>query len=465
MRITMCGAAGEVTGSGYLVETEQARVLVDFGIFQGKGATDEKNRRLGPVDARQLDAVVLTHAHLDHSGRLPLLARHGYRRPIYATPATIDLADLLLLDSAHLAEADAERDSRRRGRRGQPPVSPLYEVEDVETLRPRFTPILYVQTREIADGVDVRLVNAGHMLGSASIEMTVRQGASRRTIVFSGDLGPRGLPFLRDPTPLERADLVFLESTYGDRDHRPMNGTLREFRSILNEAYKARERVLIPAFAIGRSQQILFHIAELVREGSVPRFPIYLDSPMAIEATFLYRKHQELFDDEAGRLYSSRQLDRDLSALQYTRTAEESKALNNLRDAAVIIAGSGMCEGGRIVHHLRHNLSRSYANVVFVGYQAAGTLGERLVHGAKEVRIFGESHSVRAEIHTLGGFSGHAGQTELVGWAGHLMATKPRIVLTHGEDRQRAALREKLVAAYGVDVQLPQQPGAIITIE
>jgi metallo-beta-lactamase family protein len=457
MRITVCGAAGEVTGSGYLVETEAARVLVDCGLFQGHGADDAKNRHLGPVDPRHLDAVVLTHAHLDHCGRLPLLCLGGFHKPVVCTQATADFAQLVLLDSAHIQESDTER-SRRHRRWGDAPVDkPLYTRADVERLAGRFRPIAYDRVEEVAQGVTVRLVDAGHMLGSASIEMRVQEDGTLRTIVFSGDVGSKETAFLRDPVPLERADLVFLESTYGDRDHRPLAETLTEFEQILKEAARDRERVLIPAFAIGRTQQIVYHIAEFIRNRGLAPLPIYIDSPMAIEATRIYREHQELFDEEAGQLIRSKELAQDLGSLHFCPTAEDSKKLNNLRDAAVIIASSGMCEGGRIIHHLQHNLARPHVHVVIVGYQAEGTLGRRLVSGAKEVRILGKPVPVAAQIHTLGGFSGHAGQSELIAWLGHSAPSLPRLVLTHGEDAPRQALKDLAEARFGIAAECPQR--------
>jgi metallo-beta-lactamase family protein len=464
MRISLCGAAGEVTGSGYLVETKTATVLVDLGMFQGHGATFEKNRDLGPVRPERLDAVILTHAHLDHCGRLPLLARHGSRAAIHATPATADFAGLILRDSAFLQRQDADRLTRRRQRQGRPPAEALYDAEDVDRLLPRFAALPYGERREVADGVSARLVDSGHILGSASVELFVREGGATRTVVFSGDLGPKGMPFLRDPQPPEGADLVFLESTYGDRDHKPLGPTLDEFLAILKDAAGAREKVLIPSFAIGRTQQILYHIAGFVREGKLPVFPVVVDSPMAIEAIRLYRRHQDLFDDEATALAKAHRMSLDLPRLELTETAEESMRLNNLRDAAVILAGSGMCDGGRIVHHLKHNLWRKNVHVVIVGYQSEGTLGSRLVHGAKAVTIHGEEVVVHAEIHTLGGFSAHAGRSELIEWFGHQAAGKPRAVLTHGEDAPREALAGALRERFGVAVETPG-PGAVVTLD
>ena len=463
MKIHLCGAAGEVTGSGYLVETSRARVLVDFGMFQGRKSTEARNVDLGPVDPKRIDAVVLTHAHLDHSGRLPLLTRGGYRGPVHATPATIDFTKIILADSARIQESDAERENRVRERAGRPLIDPLYLRGDAEAVDELYRPLPYGESREVADGVEVRFVDAGHILGSASIEMTVRDGAETRVIAFSGDIGQRDVPFLRNPVPLEHADLVFLESTYGDHDHRPLDATVDEFQQILKEQAWGRAKVLIPAFAIGRTQQVLFYIAELLRDERVPSFPIYLDSPMAIAATKVYAQHQHLFDEEAKDLVARRRFRTDLRTLEFVETAAESRELNNMWEGCVIIAGSGMCTGGRIMHHLKHNLWRRNVSVLMVGYMSKGTLGRRLIDGVDPVRIYGARIAVRASIHTLGGFSAHAGQSELVDWAAPTAAHKARFGLTHGEDEPRAILATKLAERYGVQVERPGR-GAVVEV-
>jgi metallo-beta-lactamase family protein len=461
MRITFCGAAGEVTGSCYLIETRSARILVDCGLYQGRDATDGKNRNLAGLVPRNLDAVVLTHAHLDHCGRLPLLTNHGFRGKIHTTLATADFARLVLEDAAYLQAADVERQNRRRLRQGKPPIEPLYTAGDLAAVENRFRGLPYGEERLVAPGCRVRLSDAGHILGSASVRMTLEEAGRSRVLVFSGDLGPRGIPYLRDPVPPEtdgRPDVVVMESTYGDREHRRLEETLDEFLTILRAAIEAQQKVLIPAFAIGRTQQILYHIAGFVRSGRLPRFPIYLDSPMAIRATELYQTHHDLFDEEAAALHRGGRLDRDLSELRFTATAEESRSLNDLKGMALIIAGSGMCEGGRILHHLKHNLWRPDMHVVIVGYQASGSLGAQLVHGAGRVRIHGEPIVVKAKIHTLGGFSAHAGQGELADWAGTYLKTpggRTRLVLTHGEEVARKALANLLRERYRVAALLP----------
>ncbi|HEX5136250.1 MAG TPA: MBL fold metallo-hydrolase [Planctomycetota bacterium] len=451
MRITVCGAAGEVTGSSYLVETDRTRVLVDIGMFQGRRATDGKNRDLGPIDPGTLHAVVLTHAHLDHTGRLPLLVAKGFRGPVFATPATREFGALILADSADIQEGDAKRLSMEARRAGRRPVEPLYTRADVERAGPLVRHIAYEQRTEVADGVAVRLFEAGHILGSASIEMH----AAGKRVVFSGDLGPKGAPFLRDPAAPPRADLLFLESTYGDRDHRSLDATVAELHGILERALREKCVVLIPSFAIGRAQQVLYHIAELVRGGRLPQFPIYLDSPMAIEATRLYGKHQDLFDAEARALARRGRFREDLEGLRYCSTPDESRALNDVEGPAVIIAGSGMCNGGRILHHLKHHLWREETAVVFVGYQGEGTIGHALVKGARQVSIFGNRIRVAARVFTLGGFSAHAGRTELLRWAEAAIGAGTHVVLTHGEDGPRASLAGAIRERFKVEPRLP----------
>jgi len=459
MRITLCGAAGEVTGSGYLVETNHARVLVDFGMFQGHRGTDAKNRRLQPVNPKKLDAVVLTHAHLDHTGRLPLLVAKGFKGPIFATSATTEFAALILRDSAHIQEGDAKRLTVRAKRAGRRPVQPLYTHADVDRVPPLIRGITYEERREVAHGITVRVFDAGHILGSGSIEMHVEG----KTVVFSGDLGPKGAPFLRDPVLPPRADLVFLESTYGDRDHRSLDATVAELHEILEHAVQARDLILIPSFAIGRAQQVLFHLAAMVRGGELPDFPIFLDSPMAIDATRIYGHHQDLFDAEARSLVRRGQFRKDLRDVRFVPSPEESRRLNDLDGPAIVLAGAGMCNGGRILHHFKHHLWRKDTVVVFVGYQAQGTLGHALVSGARNVSVLGERIRVAARIFTLGGFSAHAGRTELLQWADAAIGASTRVVLTHGEEKPRAALADGIRERFRVDPQLPER-GAVIEL-
>jgi metallo-beta-lactamase family protein len=456
MKITVHGAGGgEVTGSAYLVQTREANVLVDFGLFQGARKVENYNRlpKKGTFD--KLHAVVLTHAHLDHTGRLPLLTRTGYDGPIYATPATIDFTELILSDSAHLQKSDVERQNRRRQRTGQPPIEPLYEQHDVERLRPLCQPLAYDQPTAVATGISVRAIEAGHMLGSVSLELTVEEEGKKRIVIFSGDLGPRGAPLHRDPVPFKHADVVFMESTYGDRDHRSLKDTAIETREVVKKAVEAGGKILVPVFAVGRTQLLLYLLAGAFQRGTLPAFPIYVDSPMAIEATKLYGKHVELFDEEALAMHRSGELRENLETVSYCPTADDSRALNAVKGPCMILAGSGMCTGGRILHHFRHNLSRSETTVLIVGYQGHGSLGRMLVDRKPTVTIFGEKIPVRASVHTFGGLSGHAGQSDLLRWFDSLAGSRPRVYLTHGEERGRQPLGKIIEERYKLPVEYP----------
>ena len=458
MRITVLGAAGEVTGSGYLVETARARVLVDFGMFQGRGPQDAKNREVDPVDPARIDAVVLTHAHLDHCGRLPLLA--GLACPVHATHASCDLTELILRDSATIQEGDAMRENRWRERTGaEPDARPLYGVAEVEHVVGLLRGHPYEETFEVADGIVARLQDAGHILGSASVELRVTEGGSTRTVVFSGDVGQKSMPILRDPVPCPAADLVFLESTYGDRDHRPAAETMAELKGVLEQSAWQKRKVLVPSFAVGRAQLLLHVLAEIQRTHSAPVVPVYLDSPMAIRATDIYSKYPDDFDDEARGLAASGQTRLDMRNVHMLVTPAQSRELNDHWDPSVVIAGGGMCEGGRILHHLRHNIWKHGVQVLLTSFMAEGSLGRQLVDGARTVRIFREDIVVRADVRTVNGLSAHAGQGGLLEWfAGP--GGKPaagRVVLTHGEDRQRAALAAKLSARLGVQVVQPKR--------
>jgi metallo-beta-lactamase family protein len=463
--IRLCGAAGEVTGSGYLVESPASRVLVDFGVFQGGADSRERSRSLGPVDPTRLDAVVLTHAHIDHSGRLPLLTAAGYSGPLFASHATLDLTEILLADMARLEREDIRRANRRRRRAGEPELEPLYTPEDIDRLHARARPLRMGRPAYVAPGVRARLFEAGHILGSTSLELAIQDAGRERTLVFSGDVGPCGAPILRDPEKPTVADLVVMESTYGGRDRAPAAETVERFKQIVEQAARNHERVIIPAFAVGRTQVILYYLAEAVREGRLPRdFPIYLDSPMAEKATQAVIDHPELYDEEAAELRRRRQVRADLRGLRVTESIADSMTLNESDHACIVISASGMCEGGRIVHHLKHNLWRPNANVLLVGYMAEGTLGRQLADVAPRVEIFGEQVVVRAQIHRLDGFSAHAGHTELLEWLAEVAPSRPRVVLTHGEDEARAALAAAILERYGIEAERPQL-GDVIALE
>jgi metallo-beta-lactamase family protein len=455
MKITLFGAAGEVTGSAYLLETDRARVLVDFGMFQGGARAEAKNCLPPNLQPRKLQAVLLTHAHLDHTGRLPLLTKGGFPGPIYATDPTRELAGLILHDSAKVQEYDIQRANRKRQRADEPPLQPLYSHPDVEQTLALFRTVEFDQVQTVAEGISARFVEAGHMLGSASIQLTIEERGRPRKVVFSGDVGPKGLALVRDPVPFTQADLVFLESTYGDRDHKPPAETLAEFRGIIQQAVERRTRILVPAFAVGRTQQILFHLEELFCDGTIKPFPIHLDSPMAIAATKIYQRHPDLFDAEAQGLERRCGAIDNQPYLRTSETPQESMALNDAPGPCLIMAGAGMCNAGRILHHLRHGLWRPETVVLIVGFQAEGSLGRQLVDGAKEVSIFGERIAVKARIHTLNGFSAHAGQNELLHWFEPLAPARPKVVLVHGEPRSREPLAALIQKRHGLKPLLP----------
>jgi metallo-beta-lactamase family protein len=457
MKVTLFGAAGgEVTGSAYLVETERSRVLVDFGFFQGVPHAEARNHVPPELDAARLDAVLLTHAHLDHTGRLPLLPRAGGACPVLATPATLEITDLILRDSAKVQVQDLARVNRKRERAGEPPVGPLYGVEDVVGVLRHGQTVAYDTEVEVTPDMRARFVEAGHLLGSASIHLHARENGRTKLAVFSGDLGPKGVPILRDAECRHApAAAVFLESTYGDHDHQPFDKTVAEFREVVQAAVERRGKILVPTFAVGRAQLLLVLLACLFRRGALPKFPVFLDSPMAAEASRIYLRHQELFDDELRALGEEHPILEDLDTLRITATADESKTINDAPGPCMVLAGAGMCNAGRILHHLRQNLWLPEASVLIVGYQAEGTLGRQLVERAPHVNIFGEKVAVRAQVRTLGGFSAHAGQSELLEWFGCLAGAAPRVFLTHGEKSGRATLARLIQERHGLKADLP----------
>ncbi len=467
MRVIPYGAAGGVTGSCYLVETKRAKILVDCGIFQGFTLSDSSNRVPGGLNPGALDAAILTHAHLDHCGRLPLFVKAGFSNPIYATQATIDVAKLILLDSAHIQEADAIRANRKRARALRKPKPPLYTTEDVKKVFPLFVPVEYEALTEVAPGMKFRFVEAGHLLGSTCVELFVNDVGVKKSLMFSGDLGGPGIPIIRDSKKVSDVDFdaVFVESTYGDRDHRSLEATINEFRQLLEEAIARKGKVLIPTFAVGRAQQLLYYLGKFFSSGELPKIPVYLDSPMAIKASRLYATHTELYDEEASDREKMKRLKAGLSTLKICETGEESRALNDIDGPCIIMAGAGMCNGGRILHHFKNNLWKPTTTVLICGYQAEGSLGRLIAEGRKRVKIYGEEIGVAAKVYTMGGFSAHAGQSDLLKWLAPLCerkAKRPRVVVMHGEARQRAALAEKIHIRFGIKSMLPWLGEAIM---
>lgn len=459
MKIRIHGAAGgEVTGSAYHVQTAKSDILVDAGMFQGGRESEAKNKLPKGTRPDHIDAILLTHGHLDHTGRVPLLIKYGFDGPIYTTEETIELTRIILEDSARLQAADAMRQNKRawKKRKKAELVEPLYSSAHVDYMRELTQPIEFEQVIRVTEDITARWVEAGHMLGSGSIELTVTEGGKKKVVVFSGDLGPLSLPLLRPFKKLKKADLVFLESTYGDRDHKPYEETLAEFKAIVQNAYKAKGKMLVPSFAIGRAQQIVYHLAEMFYKKEVPQFPVYLDSPMGLDAFDVYKNHQDILDDEYHALKKRGVFPLTRKTFVPSPSAATSKALNEVDGPCMIIAGAGMCNGGRILHHLYHNVENPNAHIIIVGYQSHGSLGRKLVDRLTEVPIFGDVKKVNAQVHTLGGFSAHAGQTDLLDWFSGLAPSKPRLALTHGEDGPRKALADQIRMKYRISAVLPR---------
>ncbi|MCL5966170.1 MAG: MBL fold metallo-hydrolase [Deltaproteobacteria bacterium] len=456
LSVEFLGGAREVTGSSILVRTDRTRFLVDCGLFQGGGDNGRKNERPFPVPPSSIPFVLSTHAHLDHSGLLPRLVREGFRGPVYATPATADLLRIMLPDSGHIQEKEAEWRAKRLRRSGKRNgAEPLYTLADAQAVLPLLKPVPYGGPVSPAPGIRVTFLDAGHILGSAILSIGVGDGGAERTLVFTGDLGHRGLPIVRDPTPVSSADVLVMESTYGNRVHKGMAETDEEFlHAVTDTIGRKGGNVIIPAFAVGRAQDIIYLLADLTRKGRLSGITVYLDSPLAAGATRITLRHPECFDAEARELFAWRERNPDALRVVVTESVEDSMALNGIR-GAVILAGSGMCEAGRIKHHLKHNLWRKEASVVIVGFQAQGTLGRRIVDGAKTVTIFGEEIAVEADVYTIGGLSAHADRDDLLNWAGNFGRPPAKVFVAHGEEQVSLGFAETLRARYGWPAEVP----------
>ncbi len=453
MHLQVCGAAREVTGSCYLVEAGRTQCLVDCGMHQGGAKEELENRRPFPFDPREIDFLLLTHAHIDHSGLIPRLAKEGFKGPIYATSSTADLSEIMLLDSAHIQEMEAEwqhRKGRRAGRRTQ---EPLYTREDASAALRLFQVVEYGKDFHPSAEVRVRFRDAGHILGSAALEIWLKTAAGSVKMVFSGDIGRPDRPILHDPETLTEADYLVMESTYGDRDHGEERDPVEELRSIVREAQLTGGNVIIPAFAVGRTQEVVYYLREICAD-DCRGMQIYVDSPLATKATSVFRSHRLDFDQEAKGIVAENGSIFNFPQLHYTESAEESKALNDVK-GAVIISASGMAEAGRVRHHLKHNLWRPEAHIVFVGYQAEGSLGRRLLEGEKRVRILGEEIAVKAKIHDISSLSAHADREQLIAWASSFKPT-PFTLLTHGEPESAFSLAKALEEDLGFEVIVPE---------
>ena len=440
LQLQFFGAAGEVTGSMYLIRTPTHALLLECGLIQGSSASEERNRDPFPVPVDEIDAVILSHAHIDHSGRVPLLARHGYEGPVFTQNATKALCEIMLPDSGYLHEKDAEWENKKRKKNGKPLIEPLYTRADAEACAGLFKGIAYNESIDVLPGLSLRYQDAGHILGSSIVELEYSGGNAKRKLVFSGDLGYRDAPVMNSPARIHSADAVLMESTYGDRLHRPIADTMLELGDVFESARAAQGNILIPAFTVGRTQDLLYLLSENYDKWQIEDWHIFLDSPMGIEATEVYAKYRHLY---GASLFQQGARLPNLPKFHATRTTEESMTINQIKSGAIIIAGSGMCSGGRIHHHLKNNIWRPECHLVIVGYQAHGTLGRRLVDGVKEIKLWGDTYAVRSQIHTIGGLSAHADQAGLIDWYKGFK-NKPPVYLVHGEREAQVALSAKM---------------------
>jgi metallo-beta-lactamase family protein len=454
VEIQFAGAARQVTGSCHLLRVNGRLVVLDCGLFQGRRALSDRANRQLPAPVGEIDAVLLSHAHIDHAGRLPFLVKEGYRGSIWATEATRDLCAFMLMDAAHIQQKDAEHLERQ----GRPFVPPLYSPGDVTAAMERMVGARYRQPVEVAPGVTATFVDAGHILGSASLVLDCEEGGVRRRVVFSGDIGRRGRAIVRDPEPPAGAEAVIMESTYGNRDHPPLEDERRRLGAIVREAAQRGGKVLIPAFALGRTQEIIYDLHLLTEAKAIPTIPIFIDSPLAVDATSVFEAHPECFDRSEEIVRRARELFR-FGLLRYVRDVEDSKALNTLRGPLVIIAASGMAESGRILHHLRYGAPDPRNAIVIVGFQAEHTLGRRIVERQPLIKVFGEEVPLRAKVEVLEGYSAHADRIELTQWLAAVRERSPRlrsVYLVHGEPPAQEALASSL-RAQGYDVQIPAE--------
>ena len=464
MKLSFLGAAQNVTGSRYLLETNGTRVLVDCGLYQERDFR-ERNWDMFPVPPDSIDAVLLTHSHLDHCGLLPRLARYGFRGEVYCTDAAAEITQIMLLDSAHIQEEDAaakRRRHKRAGITGAYPEIPLYTADDARNCFPLFAPVKYGDKVQVSGGITATFHDAGHILGSAMIEVEFGQNGDRRTAIFSGDVGRWDKPILQDPTIFSEADYILVESTYGNRLHEDQKGINDMLADVVNSTVKAGGNVVIPSFTIGRAQEVMYYLNQLLIEDRIPHLMVFVDSPMAISAIEVFKRHPELFDEEMIGLVDHGESPFDFPNLKLTRTTQESKAINYIRGTAIIIAGSGMCTGGRIKHHLVQNISRRESTILFVGHQAVGTLGRQILEGEEEVRILGQMHYVRARIAQISGFSAHADRDELLRWLSGLQKPPRHVFVTHGEPDSAKYFANLLREQKGWKVSTPKYQDEVV---
>jgi metallo-beta-lactamase family protein len=444
MKLRICGAAQTVTGSQYLIEINGTRVLLECGLFQGRRQETYTRNQNFPFDPRRIDVMLLSHAHIDHSGNIPNLVKQGFDGPIFATPPTVDLAKIMLLDSAHIQESDTEYVNFKHAKRGEPPVEPLYTIDEAEQAGKKFSPIGYNKPFEPAPGLTVHFVDAGHILGSAAMALELEEKGHRVRLWFSGDIGRPDLPLLRDPILPADADYLLMESTYGDKPHRDPDEAFDEFSRVVTRTIKRGGKVIIPAFAVGRTQELVYFLHKMVDDGRIPAVPIFVDSPLAVNASDIFKKHPECFDEETMAFMKEGHPALEFANLTYTRSVDESKALNGRKEPMIIISASGMAENGRIRHHIRNNIEDPNSTILIVSWQAPDTLGRLLADRAPSVMIFGEKYRCKAEIATIGGLSAHAGQDFLLEYANALRGRAKQVILVHGEEKAATILKDRM---------------------
>ncbi len=455
MKLTFWGAARTVTGSMHQLEADGKRYLLDCGMYQGRRKEAEQRNRHFPFPPASIDAVILSHAHIDHSGNLPLLVKNGFAGPIHSTPATVDLVQPMLLDTAHIQEKDVEFLNKRRQLRGEGEIDPLFTTEDVEQTLPLLQPVPYYTPKALSANLSYEAHDAGHILGSSTILLRSRENGREVRLLFSGDLGRPSLPIIRNPDPPPGAEYLIMESTYGGRSHEDEGLVKSKLADVVNRTAAHGGKLIVPAFAVGRAQQLALLLHELSDEHGVPNIPAFVDSPLAVAVTEVFRKHPECFNDETRQFLNDGNDPFGFSRLTYIEEASESKKLNDLKGPCIIISPSGMCEAGRILHHLRNNLDNPRTTVLITGYQAADTLGRKLLDGWQEVKVFGEPIRVRATIESLQALSAHADQDELLAWMKPLAGTLKKVFLVHGEPEGAEALQAGIQKEYGVETVLP----------
>jgi len=458
IKLSFLGAAGNVTGSRYLLQANGSTILVDCGLHQERHLR-ERDWDDFAIDPAKIDVVLLTHAHLDHCGYLPRLVSHGFKGKVFCTAATGEIARIILMDAAKIQAEDAEfknKRHRKENRKSDKDVTPLYSIEDVAKCDPLFSSVPYETPTHIIDGVEATFHEAGHILGASSIRLSLKNNQQTRTVLFSGDVGRWNRPILRDPTPAHDADYVLIESTYGDRTHENPENKNRLLCDVINSTRKAGGNIIIPSFAVERSQEILYHLNQLLKEDCIPNLMVFLDSPMAVRVTEVFEKHPELFDKEMLKLMKKHESPFDFTGLAMTSTSNQSKAINHIKGTVIVIAGSGMCTGGRIKHHLVNNITRKESTILFVGYQAIETLGRTIVDGAAEVRILGQNYPVRARIERIHGFSGHADKGELDQWLAGMKKSPKHVFVVHGEEKSANHFANHLREKNGWKVSLPR---------